>query len=59
MTSPELYVSLWFVYLQSEAVVNAGPAVFINQSGPNPLMVQVIIQTSLQIPFVFHLFILL
>ncbi|CAK7338536.1 unnamed protein product [Dovyalis caffra] len=24
----------------SEAVVNAGPAVFINQSGPNPLMVQ-------------------
>ncbi|KAB5551860.1 hypothetical protein DKX38_009171 [Salix brachista] len=24
----------------SEAVVNAGPAIFINQSGPNPLMVQ-------------------
>ncbi|KAJ6355180.1 hypothetical protein OIU77_005718 [Salix suchowensis] len=24
----------------SEAVINAGPAVFINQSGPNPLMVQ-------------------
>ncbi|XP_057996286.1 ubiquitin-like domain-containing protein CIP73 isoform X2 [Hevea brasiliensis] len=24
----------------SDAVVNAGPAVFINQSGPNPLMVQ-------------------
>ncbi|KAH8506451.1 hypothetical protein H0E87_013317 [Populus deltoides] len=24
----------------SEAIVNAGPAIFINQSGPNPLMVQ-------------------
>lgn len=28
--------------LQSEAVVNAGPAVFISQTGPNPIMVQVI-----------------
>lgn len=28
--------------VQSEAVVNAGPAVFISQTGPNPIMVQVI-----------------
>lgn len=28
--------------VQSEAVVNAGPAVFISQMGPNPIMVQVI-----------------
>ena len=28
--------------MQSEAVVNAGPAVFISQSAPNPIMVQVI-----------------
>jgi hypothetical protein len=26
--------------MQSEAVVNAGPAVFISPSGPNPIMVQ-------------------
>ena len=28
--------------VQSEAVVNAGPAVFISQTGPNPIMVQVV-----------------
>ena len=28
--------------VQSEAVVNAGPAVFISQTGPNPIMVQVL-----------------
>lgn len=32
--------------IQSEAVVNAGPAVFISPSGPNPLMVQVIFSPS-------------
>jgi hypothetical protein len=28
--------------LQPEAFVNAGPAVYINSTGPNPIMVQVI-----------------
>lgn len=28
-------------HMQSEAVINAGPAVFISASGPNPVMVQV------------------
>lgn len=28
-------------FTQAEAVVNAGPAVFISTSGPNPIMVQV------------------
>lgn len=33
-------------YLQSEAVVNAGPAVFISPNGPNPIMVQVILRRN-------------
>lgn len=32
---------LWPKNLQGEAVVNAGPAVYISPSGPNPIMVQV------------------
>lgn len=31
--------------LQSQAIVNSGPAVYINSTGPNPIMVQVIIFT--------------
>lgn len=37
-----LSLSLTHFLMQSEAVVNAGPAVFISPSGPNPLMVQAI-----------------
>jgi hypothetical protein len=33
--------------LQSEGFVNAGPAVYINSTGPNPIMVQVINCTHL------------
>lgn len=42
---------------QSEAVVNAGPAVFISSSGPNPLMVQVLLASLTDVPI--HLNILL
>lgn len=41
--------------MQSEAIVNAGPAVFINPSGPNPIMVQVIVFTILIFVFAFEL----
>ena len=34
--------------MQSEAVVNTGPALFISPSGPNPLMVQAIFSISIQ-----------
>lgn len=43
---------------QSEAVVNAGPAVFISPSGPNPIMVQAMfspIKISVQKTFFFPL----
>lgn len=33
-------------FIQAESVVNAGPAVFISPSGPNPMMVQVRILTE-------------
>lgn len=33
--------------MQSDAVVNAGPAVFISPTGPNPLMVQAIFCTKI------------
>ena len=32
--------------MQSEAMVNTGPALFISPSGPNPLMVQAIFSIS-------------
>jgi hypothetical protein len=31
----------WNCPVQGEAVVNAGPAIFISPAGPNPIMVQV------------------
>jgi hypothetical protein len=31
----------WHCCVQGEAVVNAGPAIFISPAGPNPIMVQV------------------
>lgn len=39
--------------MQSEAVVDTGPAVFISPSGPNPLMVQAIFSISLHKVFFF------
>lgn len=30
------------ILAQADAVVNAGPAVFLSSNGPNPIMVQVI-----------------
>jgi len=35
------FVLIYFTFVQSEAVVNSGPALYISPSGPNPLMVQV------------------
>lgn len=32
-----------FLCMQSEAVVNGGPAVFISPNGPNHIMVQVVL----------------
>lgn len=45
---------------QNDAVVNAGPAVFISTSGPNPIMVQVkdLVQMSYS-PYLFIFFIFL
>jgi hypothetical protein len=37
--------------MQSEAVVNAGPAVFISPSGPNPIMVQAMFSPYLLVYF--------
>lgn len=39
--------SSFVIMLQSESVVNSGPAIFISPTGPNPMMVQV----SLILPF--------
>lgn len=32
--------------MQSESVVNSGPAIFISPSGPNPMMVQVCLSAT-------------